>query len=275
MLLQWTADLYNVDDVGEVYVNSNLVLRVLYKKVGRVVLTPSFLQGMNAVRLTFSNTGGGWSYGYRFALDGKPFLQSQCGDVGRWGCQNDDQHTGIVHEAILNINHATVSGTVPILRQIGDTCWATTATMLISWKEGRSLSPEDVVARAGSAYTALYQHRNVLPFGVADAFFSSLHFLAEPPKDYTFEGWAELIRMYGPLWVTTARTPTHPRSVHAFVMVGATSDGSADRSFVSLIDPATGTQRTQRFADFATAFDNMARAELGAGADLAPQVLHF
>jgi Papain-like cysteine protease AvrRpt2 len=97
---------------------------------------------------------------------------------------------------------------------------------------------------------------------------------AEVPQDYTASGWQDLLQKNGPLWVTT-NEGTSSFSVHARILIGIHGDGSPDATFLKIIDPADASTVSQSLLIFTQHFDQVATNDIGAGADLRPQVVHF
>jgi hypothetical protein len=170
----------------------------------------------------------------------------------------------------------TVPGTVPRLAQPSDnTCWATAATILFSWKENASLAIADLVNRAGADFRNKFLNDDGLS-GVEKPFFlQALGLRTEPPQNFIAEGWLSLLRNNGALWVTGNETPSQGFSIHARIFKGIFGDGSADATFLSIVDPADGSETSESITVFTEKFESVAMIDLGAGADLRPQVVHL
>lgn len=170
----------------------------------------------------------------------------------------------------------TVSGTVVALAQPTDqTCWATAATILVSWKEMRSLAISDVMDRAGPAYRTKFDNNQGISGAEKPDFLNSLGLQSEGPQNYTVQGWLSLLKQFGPLWVTTNEGSAQAYSPHARVLKGMFGDGSPDATFLKIVDPAGGTEYSESITTFTKKFEDIARQDLGDGADLRPQVVHF
>ena len=169
----------------------------------------------------------------------------------------------------------TVPGTVPALMQpTGNTCWATVATILTSWRNATTLGRPDVMQQAdtnsGGAFdfAGLFSRDQGLPAQVKPGFLNALGMQSEPPSDPTVNGLAGLLEASGPLWVTTNEGTTQQFSIHARVLTAIAGDGSPDATFLTLIDPADGGVQSESVTDFVTKLDQVAICDLGAGADL-------
>jgi hypothetical protein len=95
----------------------------------------------------------------------------------------------------------------------------------------------------------------------------------EPPASYTIDAYRDMLHTYGPLWVTAdVGSPGHA-SIHARVMTGIYGDGSADNTFVWLVDPADGQRHSETFAHFTSTLEQLAR-DVGAAQPLWVQIVH-
>ena len=149
-----------------------------------------------------------------------------------------------------------VPGTVPGVRQPKSmACWATVATMLMSWHDRRSYEIKDALAALGQEWNDIFDGNTGLFSSKAATFFATVGLQQEPPMNYSADGWERLLRQFGPLWVTTQEGGS-PFSLHARVMVGIEGDGRADATFVHIVDPADGSQKTEALRDFARKFES-------------------
>jgi hypothetical protein len=164
---------------------------------------------------------------------------------------------------------------VPVKQPKTMACWATAATILAAWKDNTVLTIDTVLGRAGAEYVTLFNNNTGLSGSKKPAFLSSLGFKAEAPQNFTIKGWGGLLKSNGPLWVTTAEGPAQNFSVHARVMTRVFGDGTPDGTKFTFIDPADGKEHTEVAKDFLKKFEQIAIGDLGQGADLRPQVVHF
>lgn len=171
---------------------------------------------------------------------------------------------------------ASVRGIVPALKQQYDlTCWATAATMMMSWKQGQSLAESDVMALAGADYVQKYAAGQGLLSSEKDPFISALGMVGEPPASYTVQTYIDWVNTYGPLWVTTdSSAEDGVFSPHARILTKITGTGSADGqgTYFTFNDPATGTETKESFADFLQEYEQMVTDNSG---DLFIQIVHF
>jgi len=92
--------IYNIDDVGEAYVNGTLVKSIKYGKDSDWVDVTNYLKkGENEIRFVVINGKlGGWTYGFIVKVNGEIIFHDECGEVGQRGCRNDDQTQGKVYD---------------------------------------------------------------------------------------------------------------------------------------------------------------------------------
>lgn len=166
---------------------------------------------------------------------------------------------------------------VPALQQTStNTCWATAAAMMMSWKaKNPALKIVDMLQQAGQVYLDKYNSNQPLLSGEKEAFISALQMKGVEPASFPKSFYADLLQKFGPLWITTdARTAEGQFSPHARVLYaiqnGADAAGS-DTTF-SYLDPATGQSLTESFSAFVTAYEQMVTDNAG---DLFIQIVHF
>lgn len=163
----------------------------------------------------------------------------------------------------------TVPGLVPIIAQPSNmTCWATVATMMLSWDDKVSYSIETAMDKAGATYRALFDANKGLPAADHEAFATACDMKGEPPMCYTVSGLRELIESHGPLIVVTDEKPGPNWAIHARVIRGIYGDGTVDGTFLRINDPAGGRQYTESFRAFAKKYEEVADAPR-------LQIMHF
>ena len=169
----------------------------------------------------------------------------------------------------------TVAGNVPILKQpTSDTCWATAATILVSWKKGAK-TIQQTMDEAGITYGLKFKANSGLLGSEKPAFLNALGMKAEPPQNYTVSGWLQRLRMNGPLWITTNEGSTQHFAIHARVMIAIFGDGTDLGTFVTLIDPAAGSKASETVQTLSRKFEEIAKSDLGEGAEPRSQVVHY
>jgi len=154
-----------------------------------------------------------------------------------------------------------------------NSCWATAATMLISWRDQASYPIGTVCDMAGPEYRARFDADRALSLADKPTFLHRLQLEEEAPANYTLKAFVDMMRAYGPLWVTTDVGTSGDVAIHARIMTGADGDGSPTGSCVWLIDPADGSRHHETFKHFQQTFEQLAR-DVGAREPLWIQVVH-
>lgn len=155
----------------------------------------------------------------------------------------------------------TVPGLVPILAQPSNmTCWATVATMMLSWHDNASYTIQSAMDKAGAKYRTMFDNNQGLPGSDHDAFAAACGLKGEPPMSYTVSGLRSLIENHGPLIAVADEAPGAVWAIHARVIRGIYGDGSIDGTFLRINDPAGGRQYTESFRAFAKKFEEVAAA---------------
>lgn len=162
-------------------------------------------------------------------------------------------------------------GIVPAIAQPSSmTCWATVATMMVSWKNGTSMTIQSAMDAAGAVYRTKFDNDLGLSGSEKPAFLKLLGLRGEPPMAYSVDGLLSLLKSHGPLWVTTDEQPAADFAIHARIVTGMFGDGTVGGTSIRITDPAGGRQYAESFATFVTKFEEVT----GAG-DLRVQVVHF
>lgn len=171
---------------------------------------------------------------------------------------------------------ASVVGLVPALKQENENaCWATAATMMVSWKKQQSMTVATVLGLAGNKYVEKFTKKEGLRSSEKEAFISALGMVGEPPANYTVQQYITWVNTYGPLWITTDSSAADGKfSPHARILTKISGTGTADGSgtYFTFNDPATGSEVKESFADFLRAYEQMVTDNKG---DLFIQIVHF
>jgi hypothetical protein len=138
----------------------------------------------------------------------------------------------------------------PLAQPSVNSCWATVFTMLMSWRRQQSLSIEEALATVGRQWVDLYKADTGLGGSQKSAFLTAAGLVAEPPQSYSIEGWEQLLRNYGPVWVTTDEAPGKAWAIHARVITAIRGDGTPEKTSFTIVDPAGGKQYQESIASF-------------------------
>jgi hypothetical protein len=163
-----------------------------------------------------------------------------------------------------------------LLQANANACWATAATIMMSWKKGAAQDVEDVLTVAGSQYLQMFHDERALPSSMKDDFIAKLGMVGEPPASYILQKYIDWVNTYGPLWITTdSSAQDGVFSPHARILVKITGTGTPDGigTYFTFIDPATGTlSAPQAFNDFLKVYEQMVTDNPGS---LFIQIVHF
>lgn len=168
-----------------------------------------------------------------------------------------------------------VPGIVPALAQPTPmSCWATVFTMLTSWKRDQSVSIEDALGDVGQQWVTLFANPNAgLSYDDQPDFLAQAGLQAEPLMSHSVEGWEQLLRNYGPLWVTTFGGDNNNLwSAHARIIKGIIGDGTPSGTKFEIIDPAGGQSYEVTVEKFLPDFEREARL---AGYEPRLQLVHW
>lgn len=171
-----------------------------------------------------------------------------------------------------------VLGEFPIIKQVGDTCWATTGTMMYNWKTKSHVSVDELMKAAGNPYAALYQQKTTMPVQNAAHFFSFLGLRPKPPASYPPTTIDNILRTSGLIWATTLTSSEKCKALlHARIIRGIHGPGNVAATEITVVDPATGIQSPVLMSDFYQQFEAYAREEnkCDPSEPLAPQLLTF
>jgi Papain-like cysteine protease AvrRpt2 len=172
-----------------------------------------------------------------------------------------------------------VPGEFAILKQKGDTCWATAGTMMYNWRKGTTYSVDDLTQMAGDPYAGVYSQKKSLKISDTAGWISFLGLKAEPPASYSPTTIRDMLKKRGLLWATTLSSAQNCIfSLHARILRGIHGDdASLNLTTLTIIDPATGTSSPVSINQFYKDFEGFAKSENICDPDepLLPQILHF
>jgi len=164
----------------------------------------------------------------------------------------------------------------------GMACWATAATMMLSWKQQMSLTIETAMQQADANRTAAVALRisylktykddtGLVPSEFGD-FLNTIGVSRAPMACYPIATWLALLKAHGPLWVGTLAGNTANSGLHSRIIVAMTGDGTVDGTFMVIADPADGTEYSEAFSLFTFKYE---QAFVDANSDVYYQIRHF
>lgn len=170
-----------------------------------------------------------------------------------------------------------VSGIVPAVAQPTNmTCWAASATMMVSWRDQASYSIETVMDDIGSNYRQKFDNNEGLFPDEEEAFFAALGMRTEPPQSYALEGILSLLQNFGPIFTIGNEGSTNSPMVHARIISGIfDTDGTLDGIQVQVNDPNGGRQYRESLRSFSEKYEDVAIVDMNGGFELRLQIAHF
>lgn len=150
-----------------------------------------------------------------------------------------------------------------VAQQTDMSCWAAAAAMLVGWLDEVCIDPAEIARGVG--YWSQYQQGLMASDTTVFRYWG---LQAEPPQSYEPRGFVNLLAGYGPLWVATFEGGPHAR-----VITGASGDGTAEGTILTVYDPwqlgmrrfranNTGSTYTESFAQFERKNHQLARREM-------------
>lgn len=153
----------------------------------------------------------------------------------------------------------------------GMSCWATTYTMLKSWREQRQMTIPEALTTVGQRWVDLYEADTGLSGADKPIFLASAGLAAKPPQSFAIPTWESMLRQYGPIWITTDERPGMPGGIHARIVTGIYGDGTAAGTFFKIVDPSGGRRYEESIAVFIPKYEEEVRAT----GNLRIQVVHW
>jgi len=146
------------------------------------------------------------------------------------------------------VNYA-VPGPYDIIRQPSPmTCWAAVMTMMISWKRRQSISIATAMESLGPTYVQMFNTGQGLSSTTAAELYRVAGLSTIISFNPTIEGWENLLRTYGLLYVDIGYAGTG--NTHAIIVTGISGNGTAAGTNITYIDPDSGTSVTITFERF-------------------------
>jgi len=152
------------------------------------------------------------------------------------------------------------------------TCWATVTTMMMDWRDNQSMPIDAALGKIGPTWLAKFTANRGLMSSEKGQFLAAAGLQAEPPMSYSVEGWLQMLRTYGPLWVTTDEDPTAAFAIHARIIAAIEGDGTPDGTSFRIVDPATATEYSETVSAFMQKFESEA---MDPNQPLRIQVVHW
>lgn len=167
--------------------------------------------------------------------------------------------------------HVVIPGEVPVIAQPSSlVCWATVATMMISWRKRRSMQISEAIGTLGEPWVSKFNNNRVLLWTDTEAFGRSAGMTLIPLQSLPVAGFAEVLqRARSPLFVSIHPNGNRQNLTHIIVVTGMMGDGTAAGTNVMYNDPNGGRRRTLSFQAFHRLYENSERAALTV------QIMHY
>ena len=164
---------------------------------------------------------------------------------------------------------------LPLKQPTSNTCWATAAAMIVNWRDNNLLTPEMFARSLGEPWHNLFVADSGLLLEAHPDFAADAGFTALAPQSLSIQGYVQLLKDHGPLWIATVGPPSY--SAHARVLVAIHGDGKPHSTVMEFIDPRDGSHHREPFMSFIESFEREARVIAGIrdDIDLRWQMLHL
>jgi hypothetical protein len=152
---------------------------------------------------------------------------------------------------------------MPLQQASSNSCWATVATMMASWRDRQSHTVEEYVGGLGEPWISKLHANSGLAGSEAPHLLATMGLQIETTQaNLPTERWENMLRDWGPLWVTADPDSTPGvQGAHAHILVGihGPSDGNPT---VDIIDPAIGREVQMPITEFVARYEQLANTSL-------------
>lgn len=184
-----------------------------------------------------------------------PIAQGLSAKVSGWG-----RRSNTVRARAFDTISYDVPGNFWVMAQpSGMACWATVFTMLKNWRVQQQKTIEQALATVGQRWVDIYRADTGLSGDDKPTFISTAGLVAQPPQSYSIQGWENLLRNYGPIWITTDEAPGTAWAIHARIITGIYGDGTPENTKFKIVDPAGGRRYEESIAVFIPKYEEEVR----------------
>jgi Papain-like cysteine protease AvrRpt2 len=171
---------------------------------------------------------------------------------------------------------------IPFVSQIpkDNGCWAAAATMMVSWRDNKvtPYSIPAVLAMAGQEYVDKFQNDNLLLASEKEDFITSLNMVGIEPDEtekFTLESYMQMLKKYGPLWITTDSNAGESFSPHARILIGYEEEKGDDTQLL-FFDPSLDKTTQPLKEIYKTFFESVKELRMDNPSDTKfIQIVHF
>lgn len=142
-------------------------------------------------------------------------------------------------EKKVKLKKINISYSVPQYKQPAKmSCWAVAIAMMVSWKKRISISGETIAEVLGyqKEFTTNGMHAEDTKV------FRAWGMGWEAPMCYSVQGFADMMKRSGPVWIAG-----NPNAPHVQVIVAMKGDGTPEKTIFTIHDPADGLRFNQSF----------------------------
>jgi hypothetical protein len=154
-----------------------------------------------------------------------------------------------------------VPGVIPAIAQPKSmACWATVATMSMSWKNQASYTIEAAMDSLGSDFRQIFDDNTGLAPDRIKDFSATSGMTVEYQRCETPDSILQMLQNYGPLIIIDDEDPSPSFAVHARIVTGIHGDSDATNTKLNIIDPDGGKTYEETFETFTSKYEAMADA---------------
>ena len=176
-------------------------------------------------------------------------------DVGRNTMTKLDTLLPLPISAATGLPYTVPGLRVVIAQPTSMVCWATVHAMMRSWKLQMSLAIRPAAAAVEEKYGVMVDNNQGLPPAEFGPFLNKAGMEHQPMMNLTIEGWVNLLRTKGLLWVGTLNSIGPGAGLHSRIIEAMSGDGTVDGTNMHIIDPAGGRRYQESFRDFITKYE--------------------
>jgi peptidoglycan hydrolase-like protein with peptidoglycan-binding domain len=177
------------------------------------------------------------------------------GSVGQNTMSKLDSLLPLPHSALSGLPF-TVTGMRVILAQpTSMVCWATVHAMMRSWKFQQSFGIRQAAGAVAEKYGVMVDKNQGLPAADFGPFIMAANMAVQPMMNLTINGWVNLLRTKGLIWVGTLNSIGPGAGLHSRIVEAMSGDGTVDGTVMHIIDPAGGRQYQDGFRTFITKYE--------------------
>jgi hypothetical protein len=149
--------------------------------------------------------------------------------------------------------------------------------MMFSWQQQLSYDIGDAVAQVDPKYGTMVKNNSGLPPTQFGAFLKAAGMQHESMVSMPIKDWNGLLKTYGPLWVGTLGVVSPGSYLHSRIVMGMRGNGSAQSTWMIIIDPENASRYEERFDKFIANYEGAFTQSQGGGGAIKEyyQIRHF